>query len=151
MIRILYDFDIDKINNCKYFDRNGHVAQLTSSFTSELLKANDSLFAFQYLGGGYDSVCFVENKNQSFYIIEPANGLIVSYQMIERLVKFENEIAKKKISDFTFGSVMSETAFRPHRNDDEIMAIGKIEINKYCKIGYCCVQQISATSSYFQL
>jgi len=126
MVRILYDFDISKINNCRYFNQASDISMLTSNYTSKLLRESDLIYDYQLLGGGYDSVCFIENKNQTFYIIEPANGLIVSYEMIVGLIKYELEKNRRIVEDFTFGVTMSDTVFRPHRNDDEIMVIGSI-------------------------
>lgn len=127
MVRILYDFDIDKINNCRYFDRTGHVAKLTEHYTANLLKNNKSIYSFQYLGGGYDSVCFVENICQNFYIVEPANGLIVAYELLENLIDFEQKRENYNSEfEYSIGSGMSETIFRPHRNDDEFLIIGNV-------------------------
>lgn len=127
MIKILYDFDISKINNCRYFDNTGHVSNLNQEFTSKLLKSHDSIFAYQYLGGGYDSVCFVNNTDQKYYIVEPANGLIIAYDLIEGLIRFETKrIANNTNFEFSFGSLMDETFFRPHRNDDEFLVIGNV-------------------------
>jgi hypothetical protein len=133
MVKILYDFDVNKINNCKFYDR-GSISMLTKEYTSNLLKKSESMYNYQFLGGGIDSVCFIENKDNLFYIAEPANGIFVSFQMIEGLVKFE-KVRKEKIIDiFTFGTLMDETIFRPHRNDDEISILGRIknfiDINK---------------------
>ncbi len=47
--------------------------------------------------------------------------------MIEGLFRFEQERRKRSVDDFTFGAMMDETIFRPHRNDDEIMALGSIK------------------------
>jgi len=128
MIKILYDFDIDKINNSRFFDENGQIGRLTESYTSDLLKNHDSIFAFQYIGGGYDSVCFIENVDHKFYIVEPANGLIVAHDLIKGLVEFEEKRTNENSQfEFSFGSMMDETFFRPHRNDDEFLLIGKIQ------------------------
>lgn len=147
MVRILYDCDIDKINNCRYFDHTGEIAMLTQEFTSNLLKNNPSLLSFQFLGGGYDSVCFVENSNHSFYIVEPANGLIIAHDLIDRLVQFEEKRAKSNSEfEFTLQSVMSETIFRPHRNGDEFYVDGKIR-NKV-NIEECDLSLMYSGASY---
>jgi len=138
MIKILYDFDINKINNCRFFDpHTGEITMLTHQFTSDVLKSGENLFDLQYLGGGYDSVCFVENINQSFYIVEPANGLLIAFQLMEGLIEFEEKRQKAKFDNHKFGAMMDETVFRPHRNDDEIMVIGEVENHqriKDCKV-----------------
>jgi hypothetical protein len=127
MIRILYDFDESKILNSKYYSiSKKEVEVINGDFEIEVIKKSRLLIDLHFLGGGYDSVCFIENMNQSFYIIEPANGLIVSYQMIEGLIRYEEEREKRNINGFTFGALMDETIFRHHRNDDEIMVGGTI-------------------------
>ena len=127
MVKILYDLDISKVNNCRYFDNTGHISSLTKEITSKLLKTYDSIFAYQYLGGGYDSVCFVNSNDHKFYIVEPANGLIIAYDLIEGLIQFETKLLSTKTNfEFSFGSLMDETFFRPHRNDDEFLVIGKV-------------------------
>lgn len=136
MVKILYDFDIGKINNSRFFNPiTRNVDKLSTEFTSNLLKYNESLLTYQYLGGGYDSVCFIESTNQKFYIVEPANGLIIAHDLIDGLLRLEYK--RRNINtnfEFSFGSLMDETIFRSHRNDDEFFVIGKIknfsDINK---------------------
>lgn len=128
MVRILYDFDITKVLNSNYSYESQRMINIDEEFECKLLKHRDVLESIHFLGGGYDSVCFIENNQHRFYIVEPANGLIVSYELIECLISFE-EKRMNNLTEFDhfIGSGMSETIFRHHRNDDEFIVIGKIK------------------------
>lgn len=128
MVKILYDFDISKVNSSRYFDNDGQIGILTEKYTSNLLKNHDSIFAFQYLGGGYDTVCFIENVNHRCYAVEPANGLIIAYFLMTAMIEFEEKRSGENVEfTFPFELLMDETFFRPHRNDDEFLVLGDIK------------------------
>ena len=129
MIKLIYDFNLEDIFSCKYL-RSGYPDSLIDlKWKTDLLTTYDSpIISLQFLGGGSDSVTFINNENNAFYTIEPANGLIVAHELISGFLIFENR--RLRSPDFRFieyaNVVLSETIFRHHRNDDEIFVICEI-------------------------
>lgn len=123
MVRILYDFDITKILNSNYYCiSKRRIVEINKDFEQKIIRKSRLLIDLQFLGGGYDSIFFVNNLNQTFYVVEPSNGLIVAYELIEGLLGFETKRIKNNSKfQYTIGSGIDESIFRHHRNDDEFM------------------------------
>lgn len=125
MVKILYDYDTRTLLKGEYYSINTSRKELIDlSFIDELLMKSHHIYNFHYIGGGSDSVTIIDDISNSFYIIEPINGLVFAYEMTLVLNKYEKQIVKKP--EFDCSLLMDETIFRHHRNDDEYLLLGKI-------------------------
>ena len=125
MVRILYDYDIRSLLKGEYYNiSTNSKSSIDIKFIDDLLKQGHHIFNFHYIGGGADSVTIIDDISNSFYIIEPINGLVFAYEMTLALNKYEKQVVKKP--EFDCSLLMDETIFRHHRNDDEYLLLGKI-------------------------
>jgi hypothetical protein len=125
MVKILYDYDARTFLKGEYYSVNTRRKELIDlSFIDELLMKGHHIYNFHYIGGGSDCVTIVNDKSNSFYLIEPINGLVFAYQMTIALNNYERQPVHK--SDFDCSILMDETIFRHHRNDDEYLLLGKV-------------------------
>lgn len=126
MVRILYDFDIRTLLKGEYYNINTRKDEsIDLAFIDELLRQGYHIYDFHYIGGGSDSVTIIDDVSNSFYIIEPINGLVFAYRMTLALNKYEKQITKDK--EFDCSILMDETIFRHYRNDDEYLLLGKVQ------------------------
>jgi len=129
MVKILYDFDFDFIANSNYFSfHENTILKVDKVFVEKNIKTSELLVDLHFLGGGKDSICLLNSYNSNFFIIEPANGLVIGFTFVNYLIKFEEKRKKTiDIINFPFWSFISETIFRHNRNGDEFMVIGEIK------------------------
>lgn len=127
-MRILYDYDTRYLLKGEYYNiSTKRKESINLAFIDDILMQGHHIFNFHYIGGGTDSVTIIDDLSNSFYVIEPINGLVFAYQMTEVLNDYEKK--GNKDTEFDCSILIDETIFRHHRNDDEYLLLGTI-LNK---------------------